>query len=220
MSCNAANDDFPCLICRKEVKENHNALLCVTCNKWAHFKCSRASWDTFNSDRNWTCDICLFKELPQTVHFNEIDTYDPSQHRVDGYKYDSVENTFDKLKSSSGINIAHLNVCSLLKNIDEVKHILINNNIHIFSLCETRLDESVSEAEICIPGYRSVRLDRNRNGGGIITYIKDNIPFNVKQDLMVDDLELMCIEVSLPKQKTFMVVYWYRPPNSQNIMFD
>ena len=37
---------------------------------------------------------------------------------------------------------------------------------------------------------------------------------------MFDDLELMCIEVSLPKQKTFMVVYWYRPPNSQNIMFD
>ena len=42
----------------------------------------------------------------------------------------------------------------------------------ILSLSETMLDSSVSEAEICIPGYRFVRLDRNRNGGRILIILK------------------------------------------------
>ena len=58
---------FPCIFCCKEVENYHNAILCISCNKWAHLKCSRASYETFISDENWTCDVCLFKELPQNV---------------------------------------------------------------------------------------------------------------------------------------------------------
>ena len=91
----------------------------------------------------------------------------------------------------------------------------------ILSLSETMLDSSVSEAEIYIPGYRFVRLDRNRNGGRILTYIKENTPFNVKRDLFIDGLELMCVEVYLAKHKQFVIVYWYRPPDSNiNMKFN
>ena len=139
---------------------------------------------------------------------------------VNDSRYHDVKQTFQKLRSGTGINIAHLNVCSLFRNIDEIRNILTNENISILSLSETRLDSSVSEAEICIPGYRSVRLDRNRNGGGILTYIKEDIPFNVKRDLFIDGLELMCVEICLAKQKPFVIVYWYRPPDSNIAIFD
>ena len=124
------------------------------------------------------------------------------------------------LGQNCGNNVAHLNVCSLLRNVDEIRNILTNENIDILSLSETRLDSSVSDAEICIPGYWFVRLDRNRNGGGILTYIKENIPFNVKRDLFTDGLELLCIEVCLAKQKPCVIVYWYRPPDSNIAIFD
>lgn len=169
---NQTHVKFPCLGCRKEVKEYHNALLCVHCNKWAHLRCSHASTDTFNSDANWMCNFCILKELPRYV-----DEPDIRSRNSNACNYESVDKCFEKLNSLSGINICHLNVSSLMKNFEEIRNILTTRNVHIFSLCETRLDGFISDPEISISGYKIVRLDRNKNGGGIITYIKDSVPF-------------------------------------------
>ena len=220
MSANQTKIRFPCISCRKEVKWNHNALLCVSCKKWAHWKCSRASNKTFHSGENWICDTCIFQELPQNVSFSDAENGQQIQSTVNEYEYINVKDAFESIRSLSGINIAHLNICSLIKNIDEIRHILTNENIHVLSLCETRLDDTISDSEIAIQGYRCIRSDRNRSGGGIITYIDEHIPFNVRNDLSMDGLELLCIEVCLPKQKPLITVYWYRPPNSHSVVFD
>ena len=52
--------------------------------------------------------------------------------------------------SKNGLNLVHLNVVSLLKNFDEINSILCNNNIHIFALNESRLDDSIRDAEVQI----------------------------------------------------------------------
>ena len=46
-------------------------------------------------------------------------------------------------------------------------------------------------------------------------YIRDNILYSQRNDLVIDDLELACIEVKLPYNKS-----WYRPPSSQIDIFD
>ena len=79
---------------------------------------------------------------------------------------------------------------------------------------ETRLDDSVLNGEVEIPGYDIVRRDRNRNGGGVAIYIRNNIPFTIRKDLMPDNLELLCVELKKPKSKPLLISTWYRPPNS------
>ena len=50
-----------------------------------------------------------------------------------------------------------------------------NKPFDILTLNETRLDDSVLDCEVEIPGYDILRRDRNRNGGGVSMYIRKNI---------------------------------------------
>ena len=84
---------------------------------------------------------------------------------------------------------------------------------------ETRLDISVLNCEVEIPGYDIVRLDRNRNGGGVAIFIRENISYIIRQDVVIDALELLCIEVRKQKSKPFLIAKWYRPPNSSYDLF-
>ena len=43
----------------------------------------------------------------------------------------------------------------------------------IITLNETKLDTTVLDCEIGIPGYDVIKHDRNRNGGGVAIYIKE-----------------------------------------------
>ena len=58
------------------------------------------------------------------------------------------------------------------------------------------MDNSIPDNEIHVIGYYLIRNDRNRDGGGVVLYIRDNIPFSVRSDLIPNHLEMVCIEVS------------------------
>ena len=63
----------------------------------------------------------------------------------------------------------------------------------ILTLNETRLDSSILDCEVQIPGYDIIRSDRNRYGGGVVIYIRTIIPYIIRKDLLQDTLELLCI---------------------------
>ena len=94
-----------------------------------------------------------------------------------------------------------------------------NKLFDIITLNETRLDCSVLNGEIEIPGYDIVRRDRNRSGGGVAMYIRSHIPYIVRKDLMTDSLELICVEIKKLKSKPLLITTWYRPPNSSIELF-
>ena len=123
-------------------------------------------------------------------------------------------------KGNKGLVIANLNTNSLIKHIDEIRVFLAQHEIDILAINESKLDNSISDNEIRIAGYTACRKDRNRFGGGVVMYIRDNIPYSQRNRLATDDLELACIEVKLPYNKSFLVATWYRPPSSQIDLFD
>ncbi len=95
----------------------------------------------------------------------------------------------------------------------------------ILTLNETRLDSTVLDCEIGIPGYNLTRHDRNRNGGGGgggggRNYIRNNIPYIKRDDLLQDALELLCIEIRKPKSKPLLFTTCYRPPSSKIELFE
>ena len=66
--------------------------------------------------------------------------------------------------------------------IEELRTLAFNTNISVLGISvlftETKLDNTVSNEELKIDGYKLLRSDRNRNGGGVACFIKNNIPHN------------------------------------------
>ncbi len=60
--------------------------------------------------------------------------------------------------------------------------------------------------------YEREGNDRNREGGGVCTYIRNDIAFTSRDDLAHDSLETTWFELLLPKTKPIVVGSVYRPP--------
>ena len=76
--------------------------------------------------------------------------------------------------------IFHLSINSLLPKIDELRHIARLTNAAVIGISESKLDDSVSTSEIQIDEYDLLRCDRNRHGGGVACYIRNDLSCNVK----------------------------------------
>ena len=125
------------------------------------------------------------------------------------------EKSISILPHVRGFRMASLNINQLTTHIDELRILLANNDIDIISINETKLNESIRDHEVHIPGYEVIRRDRLKKcGGGVCFYVKNSINFTVRNDLHMDAIENLCLEVHKPNSKSFVIVTWYRPPNS------
>ena len=116
-----------------------------------------------------------------------------------------------------GLAIASLNINSLLSHIDELRVFMHDSKIDILSINETKLDSTVHDSDVYIPGFEIVRKDRRvngRKGGGVCIYLRANLNYRIRDDLINDDLECLIVEISKPRSSAFLVGTWYRPPNS------
>ena len=125
--------------------------------------------------------------------------------------------TYPKFK---GFKIRHLNITSLSKHKDELAIFISEQPFDIICLNETRLDCSIDNSEVGIPGYDLARKDRNRNGGGVAIYLRDTISYIDSTDLIPDVAEAICLEIKKQKMKTLLISTWYRPPSSKMQFFD
>jgi len=118
--------------------------------------------------------------------------------------------------------MAILNINSILAHIDELRATLTTSKIDILAINETKLDSSISNSEINIPGFEIARRDRavnGRSGGGVCFYVRTNINFEIMSDLSDERLELITIEIAMPCSNPYLVSTWYRPPNSSIELF-
>ena len=79
---------------------------------------------------------------------------------------------------------------------------LHDNDIDVIGLCETRLDETVTDSDVSIAGYKIFRNDRDLNGGGVAIYVKESFP-EPSVKLKSDSLELLVLELAPKNTKSF-----------------
>ena len=106
---------------------------------------------------------------------------------------------------------------------DELRVFLAPSTIDILAINETRLDSSIHDSEVHIPGYEIVRRDRSiddRSGGGVCFYIRNCINYSICSDFCINQLEKIGIEICKPRSRPFLVITWYRPPDSTVDKFD
>ena len=116
-----------------------------------------------------------------------------------------------------GLHLLHININSLLPKIDELSSIAKETNAAIIGVTESKLDDSILNEEIKIEGYDLLRCDRNRHGGGVACYIKQNICYK-KKNIFDNQLENIIFDILLPKIKPFTVGIFYRPPNQNDFL--
>ena len=124
-----------------------------------------------------------------------------------------------RLKSKNKLLIGHLNINSLSFKFDQLKGI-VQGKLDILVLTETKLDSSFPTRQFIIPGFsRPFRLDRNKNGGGVMIYVREDIPSKeLPRFNLPDDIEGIFIELNLRKTK-WLVCGLYHPPLQTDAYF-
>ena len=82
--------------------------------------------------------------------------------------------------NKKGLHFLHININSLLPKIDELKCITNKTKAAIIGITESKLDHTVPDLEVNLPGYDILRCYRNRNGGGVACYIRKDFCFNTR----------------------------------------
>ena len=116
--------------------------------------------------------------------------------------------------------IGHYNVNSFRNKFYEMSPVFTDIDIDILGISETKLDESFPHEQFRIEEYRCHRRDRTDRGGGIIVYIKSDIPQRRRFDLemkLKDGIELIAIEIIVRKEK-WLFLNIYKPPKVNNAL--
>ena len=105
-------------------------------------------------------NINYFNLAKDGLHLNEGGTrkYTGSLSKFMRYGHCSSVNDSNKsrpMRKRNGLKIAFLNIVSLCKRGYKLSVLLHENNIDAIGLCETRLDNKVTDLIISIAGYRA-----------------------------------------------------------------
>ena len=138
--------------------------------------------------------LLLHQTTLSTLNYNSIS--DPSEKL-----------NYTKHKNPNRLIIAQLNNNSLRDKFDSLVRML-HNNLDILLISKTKTDSSFPPAQFQIEGYTTYRLDGNAIGGGILLYIRKDIPSTLLNSDM--SIESFSIEINIRKKK-WLLVCTYNP---------
>ena len=113
-----------------------------------------------------------------------------------------------------------MNINSLRNKFEALK-LIVKGNLDILIITESKLDDTFPVNQFIIDGFSPpFRADRNKNGGGVIIYVRDDIPSReLKAHHPTINLEGIFFEINLKKSK-WLVFGGYNPhkDNISNFM--
>ena len=119
-----------------------------------------------------------------------------------------------KIQFPDKLIISHLNINSIKNKFDSLSF-MVENNADILLISETKLDDSFPSGQFKICGFSMpYRYDRNSMGGGLLLYIRDDIPTKLLKHDFETNIENLSVEINLRKMKWFFNGS-YNPHNSK-----
>ena len=114
--------------------------------------------------------------------------------------------------------VVHYNINSILApdRIEQLTDICNTLKINVLILSESKIDQTIPNNLITIPGYheplRHDRLINGRHGGGVLMYIAESLAFQNRPELQSDNYQHIWADVRI-NGKIFAINGLYRPPN-------
>ena len=148
-----------------------------------------------------TASISVSESADVTLNSSFSSVQEPASEK--DYAHDVIRKL--RIKNVNRIVIGTLNINSLSSKFDQLKAI-IGKNIDILLIQETKLDASFPKEQFVIEGYSApYRLDRNRDGGGILIYVREDIPSKLlKTHNFTKNVEGLFVEINLRKAKLLL----------------
>ena len=229
---------YPCSECHKAVRNNQNAILCVTCGNWSHAKCLNMSRTIFQyyldqPDIEWTCPACALPPLTDSF-FDEVSesgalipAEDHQRETTQNMAFEQflyrgvteITSENDQLElfrkhHHKDLLIAHLNINSIQNKFEELTEVIKKINAHIMFVSETKIDASYPNAQFKVPNYSLYRNDRKKGGGGIMALISQSlVRTQLKPDKSFKTLEIIAFEIKTDMDN-MVIVGIYRPPRA------
>ena len=90
---------------------------------------------------------------------------------------------------------------------------MIKDKVDLLLLSETKIDSSFPTAQFHIDGYTIHRRDRDENGGGLLLYVREDVPsVLLKTD---SEIEAFYVELTIRKKK-WLLCCSYNPNKTFN----
>ena len=127
----------------------------------------------------------------------------------------SSDLTLPEENNSHNITISHVNINSITcrARLDELSFFASLNDIDVVCLSETKLDDNVHPSLFLMDNFHDpMTRHRDRNGGGVAIYVRNNIPARRLKDLELSDVEWVWCLLKIQKT-TLLLCSVYVPPN-------
>ena len=180
-----------------------NSLTCLTISQFENMIFNPPIIND-NFDPLNTCD-------PDENLLSDLHVMPPSNH----YHQSELKAVLDS--TETGLSIMFHNIRSIPNNLESffIQHLVsVQSNLQIIGLSETRLTDDI-EHMYTISGFNLFTTNRNRQGGGVALYIKQNIKCKIISDMCMktDTFESVFVEYIVDSRPETVGVI-YRRPNS------
>ena len=134
-----------------------------------------------------------------SLKLNSEDSYSASSTKSNSSSKDDASTILKHIRITNlkNVIIGQLNINSL-RNKFQLLVELVHGNIDVLILTETKLDVTFPEKQFMIPGYKKpYRKDRNGNGGGVMIYVREDIPSDILLKHIATQflLKLICAKI-------------------------
>ena len=122
-------------------------------------------------------------------------------------------------KNKSNLIVSYLNINSIRSKFESLK-VVACNNLDIITIAETKLDSTFTTSQFMIDGFITpFRYDRNKNGGGLLTFVSDGVPVReIKTYKFLSEIEIIVLELIIKKVR-WLLLNLYHPPSQCSKFF-
>ena len=121
-----------------------------------------------------------------------------------------------KTKNKDRPIIAHLNINFLDPKFELIQD-MIKDNVDILLISETKLDDTFPSGKFFIEEYKEpIRLDRNKNGGGLLFFIREDLDSKeIRSHKLPKKIEGIFINLTI--RNTKWLIFGGYNPDKKNI---
>ena len=208
---------WTCDMCSTEITGRQTSYKCNSSpSHWVHKHYTTLIRNT-DYTPTWKCNI--HNQQNNTItdqHHQLTDNSNNMQQNLNINQPHSINNnkTQQQINSKKTITIIQININGLTTKIHELKNLTDNTKIDIITIQETKL--KTPHRTPYLKDYTAIRTDRTyKNGGGLMTYIKNDIIFTeLKTPHTTNNklIELQHIKIHLANHKHLNIFNIYIPP--------
>ena len=124
------------------------------------------------------------------------------------------------MKNVNKTIIGQTNINSISSKFNQLKELLLKH-VDILVVCETKLDETFPSSQFHMDGFSlPYRLDRNRDGGGVMIFVKEDIPSKpLTKHNFPSDVEGLFVELNFRKSKWHLFGTYHPPAQNDQYFF-